>query len=100
MQGNRSSDGSRVNDGDAFVALEVVEVKGEDLAHLVNCHCCHETSVMDANPRDSMLEYEFAPGRKNLCRLGKKSKKRLKSIHVASRLLGREAQAIGICRSR
>ena len=39
-----------MNDGDAPVTSEVVEIEAQDLIYLMNDHCSNDSSIVDLNP--------------------------------------------------
>jgi len=55
----------RMEDGDAGVTLEVVEIEGEDSIHLMNSHRSNDSSIVNLNPGDTMLKYELSPSRED-----------------------------------
>jgi hypothetical protein len=66
----------------------------------MDLHRGNDSSIVNLNSRDSVLQYELSPSRENLWCLRDNSQKRLKAIHVSGRLLRRQAQTIGVGRSR
>ncbi len=89
-----------MDDVDVAVALEIVEVEGQNSLNLMNCHRCHNTSVVDVNPGDAVLKNEFSPRGKDLRRFWEKSYKRLEPVDVPGCLIWSEAESVYVCRSR
>jgi hypothetical protein len=77
------------------VTLEVVEIEGKDLVHLVNGHRGNYSSIVDLNAGNPVLKHEPPSSCENLRRLRKETQETLKSIHGSSRLLRSEAETVG-----
>src|SRR5438552_4145009 len=83
-----------MNDGNASVPLEIVEIEAQDLVHLVHHHRCNDSVIVDLNPGDPVIKHKLSPSWENLRRLRKEPQERLKAIQVSSSLLGRDAETI------
>jgi hypothetical protein len=90
----------RMNDCNAPITFEVVQIEGEDLIHLLRHHCSNYPGVMDLNPAYLIVKHKRSPSWENLRRLRKEIEERLKAIHVSSCLLGSETETIPGCRPR
>ena len=77
VPGGPESEGVGVNNRDVFVALEIVEVESQDPRHLVNAHRRNDSSIVNLNPRDSILKHEPPPCGENFRRLGENSENRV-----------------------
>ena len=60
----------RMDHRDACVTPEVVEIKAEDLIHLMNGHRRNNPGIVDLNPGDPVIEDKLSPGWEHFRRLG------------------------------